>query len=164
MIRPDELGERLAGPLASIRTPFTRAGDMDIHSLARMVDFDVAAGAAGLLITWGDSLFALLSDRDIGDLTRAVVECAAGRVPVIACTGRWATPQAVAFAEFCADVLARHRGGRSGRSGQRRRAPRPPLLRSHRGGPRGLRCCDAWTDGALQADRALAATAVLQPD
>ncbi len=99
----------LAGPIASIRTPFTRDGAIDYDALRRMVDFDINAGAGALLLTWGDSLFAVLSDREIADLTRTVVESAAGRVVVAACTGRWATPQSVEFAaccrEFGADIL-----------------------------------------------------------
>lgn len=79
---------------------------MDYDSLGRMVEFDIEAGAGALLITWGDSLFSLLGDREIADLTTAVVERAAGRVAVVACTGRWATPQAVEFATFCREVGA----------------------------------------------------------
>ncbi len=99
----------LAGPIASVRTPFTEDGAIDYASLRRIVEFDIAAGAGALLITWGDSLFAVLGDREIADLTRAVVEAAAGRAVVVACTGRWATPQAVEFASYCrgigADIL-----------------------------------------------------------
>lgn len=99
----------LSGPIASLRTPFARDGSIDYAGLRRMVEFDIAAGAGALLLTWGDSLFSLLGDREIGDLTCAVVECAAGRAVVVACTGRWATPQAADFAAFCreagADIL-----------------------------------------------------------
>jgi 4-hydroxy-tetrahydrodipicolinate synthase len=101
--------QALSGPIASIRTPFSRDGSIDYESLRRIVDFDIEAGSGALLITWGDSLFSLLSDRDVADLTRAVVKYAAGRAVVVASTGRWATPQAVEFAAFCreagADIL-----------------------------------------------------------
>jgi len=102
----DDIQGALCGPIASVRTPFDREGATDFAGLRRMVDFDLEAGADGLLITWGDSLFSLLGDRDIAELTRAVVECASGRAPVIACTGRWATPQAVEFAAFCRETGA----------------------------------------------------------
>jgi len=100
----DEIQAALSGPIASIRTPFNEDGSIDHDGLRRMVEFDIQAGVGGLLITWGDSLFSLLGDQDIADLTKAVVGCAAGRVPVVACTGRWGTPQAVDFASFCRNV------------------------------------------------------------
>jgi len=102
----EDIQQAFAGPIASIRTPFNRDGGIDYAGLRRCVDFDIQAGSKALLITWGDSLFSLLSDREIGDLTKAVVECAAGRAAVAACTGRWATPQAVEFAAFCREVGA----------------------------------------------------------
>lgn len=105
----EDIRRGLSAPIASIRTPFDRDGGIDYGSLRRMVDFDIQAGAGALLITWGDSLFSVLSDSEIAALTRAVVEAAAGRAVVAACTGRWATPQALAFADFCreagADIL-----------------------------------------------------------
>ncbi len=99
----------LHGPIASVRTPFARDGSIDYAGLRRLIDFDIAAGARALLLTWGDSLFALLTDAEIAALTRAVASAAGGRATVIACTGRWATPKAVEFAAFCrecgADIL-----------------------------------------------------------
>jgi len=67
----------LAGPSASIRIPFAEDGVIDYASPRRIVEFDMSAGAGALLITWDDSLFALLSDREFADLTRAVVEMTA---------------------------------------------------------------------------------------
>jgi len=102
----EAIRQAFAGPIASIRTPFNRDGSIDYAGLRRCVDFDIQAGSKALLITWGDSLFSLLSDREIADLTRAVVECAAGRAAVAACTGHWATAQAVEFAVFCREIGA----------------------------------------------------------
>ncbi len=105
----DAIQHALSGPIASIRTPFQRDGSIDYASLQAAVDFDINAGSGALLLTWGDSLFSLLSDSDIADVTRAVIDCAAGRAAVVACTGRWWTSQAVEFATFCqgagADIL-----------------------------------------------------------
>lgn len=94
------------GSIASIHTPFNQDGSIDYDGLRRMVNHDIDAGAGALLITWGNSLFAILSDRDIGDITRAVAEYAAGRVVVAACAGRWATPQAVEFGAYCREIGA----------------------------------------------------------
>lgn len=101
-----EIQAALAAPIPSIRTPFDREGEIDYASLRRMIDFYVQSGSTALLITWGDSLFSVLGDRDIAELTRAVVASAAGRAVVVACTGRWATAQAIEFARFCREVGA----------------------------------------------------------
>jgi 4-hydroxy-tetrahydrodipicolinate synthase len=106
---PEEIRHALAGPVPSLRTPFTREGEIDYPALGRMIEFDLAAGATALIITWGDSLFALLREREVAELTQRVVEITAGRAVVAACTGRWITAQAVEFAACCraqgADVL-----------------------------------------------------------
>jgi 4-hydroxy-tetrahydrodipicolinate synthase len=94
----------LSGPIASIRTPFLRDGEIDYDSLRAMVEFDIEAGAGALLITWGDSLFALLSDQEIADITKAAVDHTRGRAVVAACTGRWTTRPAVEFAKYCRDI------------------------------------------------------------
>ena len=100
----DQIKIALAGPIASVQTLFNEDGSISFDGLRRLVHHYIDAGAGALLLTWGNSLFAILSDRDIGDITRAVVEYAAGRVVVVACTGRWATPQAVEFAEYCQET------------------------------------------------------------
>jgi dihydrodipicolinate synthase/N-acetylneuraminate lyase len=105
----DAVKQGFSGPIASVRPPFTRSGDIDYPALRRCIDFAIGSGATALLLTGGDSLYPVLRERDIAELTRATVDAAAGRVPVSACTGNWATAQAVEFAEFCrgtgADVL-----------------------------------------------------------
>lgn len=37
----DEIRRAFSGPIASVRTPFTRRGDIDFPGLRRIVDFDV---------------------------------------------------------------------------------------------------------------------------
>ena len=105
----EEIQAALKGPIASVRTPFTRAGEIDYAALRRCLDFSLTAGARTLLLTIGDSLYALLSDREIGELTQAVAAHVRGRAMVVACTARWATPQAVEFARHAhaagADLL-----------------------------------------------------------
>ncbi|MFA5866038.1 MAG: dihydrodipicolinate synthase family protein [Phycisphaerae bacterium] len=102
----DQIKIALAGPIASVQTPFNKDGSISFDGLRRLVDHYIDAGASALLLTWGNSLFAILSDRDIGDITRTVVEYAAGRAVVVACTGCWATPQAVEFAAYCREIGA----------------------------------------------------------
>jgi 4-hydroxy-tetrahydrodipicolinate synthase len=99
----------LSGPIASIHTPFHRDGEIDLPALRRIVDFAIEGKAVALMLTFGNSLYSLLSDAEVMEVTRAVVEQAARRVPVIAADRMWATAQTVAFAQECrelgADVL-----------------------------------------------------------
>lgn len=91
----------LTGPIPTLRTPFDRAGEIDFASLRRMIDFDIDAGANVLVLTAGDSHYEALGDARIMEVTRAVVEHARGRVPIVAADRRFATPQAVGFAREC---------------------------------------------------------------
>jgi len=102
----DELRAALTGPVASLRTPFKKSGDIDFASLRRMVDFDVEAGSGTLLLTAGDSLYSLLTPDEIAEVTRVVIDQAAGRAMVVAADSNYATPQAVKFAQFAGQAGA----------------------------------------------------------
>ena len=105
----EKIKDAFESPIPSIRTPFRRNGDIDGHALQRMIDFDIAAGARVLLLTFGDSLFSILSDREICDLTGMTIKYACKRAVIAASTGRWNTKQSVEFAlsvrEIGADIL-----------------------------------------------------------
>jgi dihydrodipicolinate synthase/N-acetylneuraminate lyase len=96
----------LSGPWPSIRTPFTRDGDLDFAALRKHLDFLLTAKAKAVVLTWGDSLFSLLTEDEIARLTKAVVEQVAGRAFVVAADGSWATRKVVEFAKYCADLGA----------------------------------------------------------
>ena len=102
----DDIRSALVGPVPSIRTPFTRHGEVDYDALRRMIDFDIDAGCPAVVLTAGDSQYWALSDDEIAAVTKAVVEHVAGRVMVVAADRGYATPQAVAFARYARDVGA----------------------------------------------------------
>jgi dihydrodipicolinate synthase/N-acetylneuraminate lyase len=91
----------LGGPIASVHTPFTQHGEIDVPALRRLVDFAIAGKAAALMLTYGNSLYSLLSDAEVMDVTRLVVAQAARRLPVVAADRVWGTAQTVAFARWC---------------------------------------------------------------
>ena len=95
----DELPAALSSPIPSLRTPFTVAGEVDWDGVRSQVDFDIAGGARTIMITWGDSLHSLLTDDEVAQLAKTVVEHSAGRAKVIAADNMWATPKAVAYAD-----------------------------------------------------------------
>jgi 4-hydroxy-tetrahydrodipicolinate synthase len=70
------------------------------------IDFTIAGGTKTILMTYGDSLYSLLSDTEIAEMTRVVVEHTAGRALVVAADGIWATPQETEFAKYVREVGA----------------------------------------------------------
>ena len=94
------------GPLSSINTPFRRDGAIDYDGLRRFVDAAIAGGARTVLFTPGDSLYAVLSEQEIADLTRATCEHVGSRAMFLAAAGPWWQDQAVAFARYAAEIGA----------------------------------------------------------
>lgn len=101
-----ETREALSGPWPSIHTPFTRDGQIDFDALRRQIDFAIDTKAKAVVLTWGDSLFSILTDDEISDVTEAVVKHVNRRVFVVAATGTWWMGKAVAFAKHCRDIGA----------------------------------------------------------
>lgn len=94
----EEIRYHLTGPNATIRTPFLRDGSIDYNGLRQLIDFIIAAGSRSVILTIGDSLFSLLSDEEIADVTRVTVEHTAGRAMVVAADKYYWTGKAVEFA------------------------------------------------------------------
>ena len=74
-----EAMERMIGPVPSISIPFTQDGEVDYRGLADFVEFLVANKTSTLLITLADSLFSILSDAEIEEITRVVTRQNRGR-------------------------------------------------------------------------------------
>ena len=96
----------LNGPVPSVSTPFMENGDIDWASLRQMVHFYVENGAKTILLTPGDSLYSLLSDREVVDLASFVVKEAEQRAMVIACGRQTSLPVTLDFARACRDCGA----------------------------------------------------------
>lgn len=105
-IHVGQLRAMLSGPIASIRTAFNRDGSIDFDGVRRMMDFHIKAGCKVSLLTAGDSHFACMTDDEIAEINRVVVEHGAGRTLTVACDWEFATPQATKFAQYCADLGA----------------------------------------------------------
>ncbi len=74
----------LTGVLPVVPTPFDASGEIDLPSLARLVDYSIGAGAAGLVYPGVASEDVQLSDAERAACLQAVVKQNAGRLPVIA--------------------------------------------------------------------------------
>jgi len=107
---PPEVRAALGGPWPTVRTPFTQSGGIDYASLHKMIDFMIEEGKAkAVVLTWGDSLFSILTDDEIAQLTKTVTRHVNKRAYVVAATDTWWTGKSVEFAKYCreqgADML-----------------------------------------------------------
>lgn len=106
MLPLDEVKARLSGPIATVRTPYDRRGDIDWEGLRACVEFDLAAGSPAIVVTAGDSHLVAMSDQEIGQVARAVVECVNGRALTVVADRWYDTKQAVAFAGYAREIGA----------------------------------------------------------
>jgi 4-hydroxy-tetrahydrodipicolinate synthase len=104
MISREEVRESLTGPVASLSTPFTFDGDVDYAGLRTLVDGNLAGGSNSALLTYGDSLFTLLSDDEISEITRVVADQTGKRGITVAADGGWWSGKTVEFARYCREV------------------------------------------------------------
>ena len=104
MISREEVREALTGPVSSLKTPFTRDGEIDYPGLRRLIDRNLDGGSRSSLLTSGDSLFSLMTDDEIAGLTKAVAEHTGNRGLTVAADGSWWTGKTVEFARYCREV------------------------------------------------------------
>ena len=106
MISRAEVREALTGPVASLSTPFTQNGDVDYAGLRKLIDGNLAGGSRSALLTYGDSLYTLLSDDEIAEVTRVVADQTGKRGLTVAADGGWWSGKTVEFARYCREVGA----------------------------------------------------------
>lgn len=82
---------RYKGVFPVVPTTFSAAGELDLASQMRCVDFMIDAGSHGLCILANFSEQFLLSDEEREVLTRSILAHVAGRVPVIVTTTHFST-------------------------------------------------------------------------
>jgi 4-hydroxy-tetrahydrodipicolinate synthase len=92
--------------LPALLTPFDERGDVDAGALAAHVEFLVESGVDGIMPCGTTGETALLEAEETLAVVRAVVEAAAGRVPVIAHVGRPSTTATARLIEAAKDLGA----------------------------------------------------------
>lgn len=97
---------RYKGVFPVVPTTFTEAGELDLDSQKRCVDFMIDAGSNGLCIHANYSEQFSLSDVEREIITRTVLEHVAGRVPVIVTTSHYATSICAARSRNAQDMGA----------------------------------------------------------
>ena len=89
MYSSQSLRSLLSGPVTSLHTPFNKDGEIDYSGLRGLVERGVSAGSTAMMLTYGDSLFSLLTDTEVAEVTRVVAEQTAGRAAVVAADRIW---------------------------------------------------------------------------
>ena len=92
--------------LPALLTPFDDDGEVDTAALRDHVGFVIEAGVQGIMPCGTTGETALLEPEETLSVVRAVVEAAAGRVPVIAHVGRPSTRATARLIEAAVDAGA----------------------------------------------------------
>lgn len=88
------------GSTVALVTPFTADGGVDKQALRNLIDFHVESGTAGIAVAGTTGECSTLSEFEHRDLIATAVECAAGRIHVMAGVGANSTSEAVELARF----------------------------------------------------------------
>lgn len=101
---------KLHGSMVALATPMV-AGNaprtpIDAAALTRLVEFHLESGTDALVAVGTTGESSTLDDLEHIEVIRQVVECAGGRIPVIAGTGANATHEAIALTQAAADAGA----------------------------------------------------------
>jgi len=93
------------GSMPALVTPF-RNGELDLDTLKRLVEWQIAEGSAGLVPVGTTGESPTLTHEEHETVIAEVVKAAAGRVPVIAGAGSNNTVETIRFVEFAAKAGA----------------------------------------------------------
>ena len=101
---PEDIKRELRGPVNPIPTPFLADGQLDWVGFRNIIEVGITGGSPVSLLTYGDGQFDFLSDDEVAQLTRCLVEQTAGRALTVAATRFWPDSKAVDFAHFCKEI------------------------------------------------------------
>ena len=96
----DEIRGRMQGPCLSLPTVFTREGPIDHQGMRNVIDVALDAGCQIVMLTWGDGLVSLLTDTELAQVHRNVIEHVGDRAVTIGCDNQWALPKALEFGRY----------------------------------------------------------------
>jgi dihydrodipicolinate synthase/N-acetylneuraminate lyase len=98
--------QAIRGVIPAIVTPIDTSGNVDLAATARLTRWLVDSGVHGIMTTGGTGEFPHLDRDERRELTRAVAQETAGKVPVIAGTAACSTREALLLCEDAASVGA----------------------------------------------------------
>ncbi|WP_188661564.1 4-hydroxy-tetrahydrodipicolinate synthase [Arenimonas soli] len=94
---------QLSGSITALATPFTAAGEPDFPAWSRLIDRQIEAGTAGIVVAGSTGEAAALTDAEYMALLRAAVAQVAGRIPVLAGTGHSNTAKTITQTRLARD-------------------------------------------------------------
>lgn len=94
------------GVITAIVTPL-RDDRLDTRALADLIDFQIGAGAVGLVVGGGTGEYAALGVEERMELVREAVKATGDRIPIIAQTGAIATRDAIRLSRDAEEAGAR---------------------------------------------------------
>jgi 4-hydroxy-tetrahydrodipicolinate synthase len=106
MTKSIELRENLCGPIVGLPTLFKSTLEVDHDAIRKHVEFLISNGIKVLMLSQAISEFQYLTEEEIEQITKTVVEAVAGRATILVSTFQWWTGKAVEFAEYAEDVGA----------------------------------------------------------
>lgn len=98
--------QALRGVVPAIVTPFGPEGNLNLDAAGRLTGWLVDGGVHGIMTTGGTGEFPHLDREERREVTRAVAQAAAGRVPVIAGTAACSTREVLTLSEDAASAGA----------------------------------------------------------
>ncbi len=96
----------LQGSIVALITPMTDSGAFDADAYARLIDWQIAEGSAGIVPVGTTGESPTLTHDEHRNCIALAVEVARKRVPVIAGTGSNSTAEAIALTRFARDAGA----------------------------------------------------------
>lgn len=96
----------ISGSIVALVTPMQSNGDVDWEALRQLVEWHVAEGTNAIVAVGTTGESATLDVDEHLAVIRAVIEAAAGRIPVIAGTGANSTSEAIELTRAAADIGA----------------------------------------------------------
>ena len=105
-ISREEVREALTGQMMSLSTPFLVNGEIDYQGIRNIIDYTIDAGTKTIILTQGDSLYTIITDHEVAEITKFVAEYTAGRAMVVAADRSWWTGKEIEFAKYAREAGA----------------------------------------------------------
>ena len=99
-----EVRTAIRGPVSSVPTIFTRDGTVDHDGIRSVVERSLQNRCEVVMLTWGNSLVSLLTDQELADVHRTVIDQVGSRALTVACDNMWGLPKTVEFGRFVRDL------------------------------------------------------------
>ena len=97
---PDEIRARLHGPCNSLPTIFNQDGEINFDGMRAVIDKSIEGGCQIIMLTWGDSYISLLTDDEVAEIHRVVIDHVGDRAVTIACDNMWGLNKAIEFGRY----------------------------------------------------------------